>query len=77
MILPGSSVPLDEKETLSTSLAIYTPTMVAEITEIPADTISRLAAEFGRQGKIRPSVALAGGIAGSSKEETATLVAVN
>ena len=77
LILPGSSVPLDEKETLSTSLAIYTPTMAAEITEIPADTISRLAAEFGRQGKIRPSVALAGGIAGSSSEETATLVSVN
>ena len=65
---------VQEKEQLATLLKPYTPEHVAELTEISVETIRRLAQEFTRQS---PSLAIGGGVAASSREETASLIAVH
>lgn len=74
LILPDSSVPAEEKTRLSQLLEPYSPERVASVTEVPVGTIRRLAQEFVTS---RPSLALGGGIAASSRQETASLIAVN
>ena len=55
-------------------VAAYTPESVAEQTDIPADTVRRLARAFVAR---RPSLAVAGGIASQSEQSVALLSAVN
>ena len=74
LILPNSPVPAEEKARLSQLLEPYSPEQVAAVTEVPGETIKRLAQEFVSHG---PSLALGGGIAASSRQETASLIAVN
>ena len=74
LILPNSAVPDEEKTRLSQLLQPYTPEQVASMTEVPVETIKRLARAFVSHG---PSLALGGGIAASSRQETAGLIAVN
>ena len=52
----------------------YTPEAVAEQTDVPAETVRRLARAFVAR---RPSVAVAGGIASQSEQSVALLAAVN
>ncbi len=73
LILPNSAVPADEKAPLSHLLQPYSPEWVASATEVPVETLKRLAQEFVSG----PSLALGGGIAASSRQETASLIAVN
>jgi anaerobic selenocysteine-containing dehydrogenase/Fe-S-cluster-containing dehydrogenase component len=56
------------------AVAAYTPESVAGATDVPAETIQRLARRFA---KTRPSLALAGGIAAQSEQSVALLAAVN
>lgn len=74
LILPNSTVPAEEKARLSQLLEPYSPDRVASVTEVSAETSRRLAREFVSHG---PSLALGGGIAASSRQETASLIAVN
>ena len=74
LILPNSTVPDEEKTRLSQLLEPYSPDRVASMTEVPVETIKRLARAFISHG---PSLALGGGIAASSRQETAGLIAVN
>lgn len=74
LILPNSAVPAEEKARLSQLLEPYSSEQVASVTEVPVETIKRLAQEFVSHG---PSLALGGGIAASSRQETASLIAVN
>ena len=74
LILPNSAVPAEEKARLSQLLEPYAPEQVAAVTEVPVETITRLARAFVSHG---PSLALGGGIAASSRQETASLIAVN
>lgn len=55
-------------------LAGYAPEAVAERTDVPADTIRRLAREFAQA---RPSLALGAGVATTHRKATETWVAVN
>ena len=71
---PNSAVPAEEKARFSQLLEPYSPEQVASVTEVPVETITRLAQGFVSHG---PSLALGGGIATSSRQETASLVAVN
>jgi anaerobic selenocysteine-containing dehydrogenase/Fe-S-cluster-containing dehydrogenase component len=64
---PGTSGLLD-------MVQAYTPEAVADQTEIPAETVRRLARLFATQ---RPSLAVAGGIASQSEQSVAMLAAVN
>ncbi len=74
LILPNSKVPSEEKTKLSRLLESYSPEHASQLTDVPVKTIQHLAEEFT---KTSPSLALGGGIAASSREETATLIAVN
>ena len=74
LILPNSAVSSEEKTQLSKLLEPYTPEHVRQITDVPIETIQRLAQEFTEAS---PSLAIGGGIAASSREETAGLIAVN
>ena len=74
LILPNSAVPAEEKARLSQLLEPYSPERVAQMTDVPVETITRLAQEFVSHG---PSLAIGGGITASSRQETASLVAVN
>ncbi len=74
LILPNSTVPAEEKARLSQLLEPYSPDRVASVTEVSAETSRRLAQDFVSHG---PSLALGGGIAASSRQETASLIAVN
>jgi anaerobic selenocysteine-containing dehydrogenase/Fe-S-cluster-containing dehydrogenase component len=56
------------------SLAGFTPEAVAERTEVPAETIRRLAREFA---DATPSLALGGGVATTHRKATETWTAVN
>ncbi len=73
-ILPDSAVPAEEKGRFSQLLGPYSPEQVASMTEVPVETIERLAQDFVSHG---PSLALGGGIAASSRQATASLIAVN
>jgi anaerobic selenocysteine-containing dehydrogenase/Fe-S-cluster-containing dehydrogenase component len=55
-------------------VAAYTPEAVAEQTDVPAETVKRLARAFASR---RPSLAVAGGIAAQTERSVATLAAVN
>ena len=55
-------------------VSAYTPEAVAEQTDVPAETVRRLAHVFASR---RPSLAVAGGIAGQSERSVALLSAVN
>ncbi|MEO5989042.1 MAG: molybdopterin-dependent oxidoreductase, partial [Candidatus Eisenbacteria bacterium] len=55
-------------------LTAFTPEAVAASTDVPAETIQRLARMFAKH---RPSLALAGGISTQSAEGTALVAAVN
>ena len=74
LILAGSAVPSEEKRRLAQLLAPYSPEQVAQVTEVPVAAVRRLAQEFVNHS---PSLAIGGGIATSSRQETATLIAVN
>ena len=74
LILPNSNVSSEEKTQLGQLLESYSPEQVSQLTDVPVKTIQRLAQEFAQA---RPSLAIGGGIAASSREETATLIAVN
>ena len=74
LILPNSAVPAEEKARLSQLLEPYSPERVAPLTEVAVETLRQLAHEFVSSG---PSLALGGGIAASSRQETASLIAVN
>jgi len=74
LILPNSNISSEEKTKLSQLLESYSPEQASQLTDVPIKTIQRLAQEFT---KASPSLALGGGIAASSREETATLIAVN
>jgi len=56
------------------AVASYAPEMVEQQTEVPADTVRRLARMFARQW---PSLAVAGGIAAQSEQSVALIAAVN
>lgn len=55
-------------------LSGYTPDKVSSITDVPADTIKRIAKEFS---SAQPGLAIGGGIANTATNATETLVAVN
>ena len=55
-------------------LANYTPDKVSSITDVPQETIKRIAREFVELG---PSLAIGGGAATTSSNATQTLVAIN
>ncbi len=55
-------------------VSAFTPEAVAISTEVPAETIQRLARMFAKQ---RPSLAIAGGISTQSAEGTSLVAAVN
>lgn len=55
-------------------LANYPPDKVSSITDVPQDTIRRIAKEFVEMG---PSLAIGGGAATTSSNATQTLVAIN
>ena len=55
-------------------VSAYTPETVAEQTDVPAETVKRLARAFAGA---RPSLAVAGGIAAQSERSVAMLAAVN
>ncbi len=74
LILPNSAVPAEERARLSQLLEPYSPERVAALTEVAVETLKRLAQEFVSSG---PSLALGGGIAASTRQETASLIAVN
>ena len=59
---------------LAEVVSAQTPEAVEKQTDVPADTVRRLARQFA---KARPSLALAGGIAAQSEQAVATLAAVN
>ena len=74
LILPNSAVPAEERARLSQLLEPYSPERVAALTEVAVETLRQLAHEFVSSG---PSLALGGGIAASTRQETASLIAVN
>ena len=63
-----------ERSALMDAVSDYTPEAVEQQTEVPAGTVERLAKLFAAQ---RPSLAVAGGIAGQSEQSVALLAAVN
>ena len=66
-VAPGAAALLD-------LVAAYTPEAVAEQTDLPADTVRRLARAFASR---RPSLAVAGGIAAQSEQSVPLMAAVN
>src|SRR6185503_14980828 len=56
------------------ALAAFTPEAVEQQTEVPADTVRRLARQFARS---KPSLAVAGGVAAQSEQAVALHAAVN
>ena len=63
-----------ERAALKGALAAWTPEAVAQQTEVPAETITRLAKLFTQHG---PSLAIAGGIGTQGTQGTALVAAVN
>jgi anaerobic selenocysteine-containing dehydrogenase/Fe-S-cluster-containing dehydrogenase component len=67
-----------QKENLGSASGVdvsaYAPEAVQQQTDVPADTIVRLARAFAAQ---RPSLAVAGGVANQSEQSVALLAAVN
>ncbi|MFM8558968.1 MAG: molybdopterin-dependent oxidoreductase [bacterium] len=63
-----------ERAAVKAAVAAYTPDAVAQQTEVPADTIGRLARLFAKSG---PSLAIAGGVATQGTQGTALAAAVN
>ncbi|HET9328525.1 MAG TPA: molybdopterin-dependent oxidoreductase [Candidatus Eisenbacteria bacterium] len=55
-------------------VSAYTPEAVEQQTDVPVDTLRRIARAFGTR---RPSLAVAGGIAAQSEQSVALLAAVN
>jgi molybdopterin-containing oxidoreductase family iron-sulfur binding subunit len=55
-------------------VSTYTPETVAQQTDVPADTLRRIARAFAQR---RPSLAVAGGIAAQSEQSVPLLAAVN
>jgi len=66
-VTPGAAALLD-------MVSAYTPEAVAEQTDVPADTVRRIARAFASR---RPSLAVAGGIAAQSDQSVPLLAAVN
>jgi len=63
-----------ERAALKNAVADWTPEKVAALTDVPADTIARLAKLFSKRS---PSLAVAGGIATQGTHGTALVAAVN
>lgn len=63
-----------DRAALAAAVAAYTPEAVAAQTEVPAESIARLARRFARQS---PSLAIAGGIASQGSQATALVAAVH
>jgi molybdopterin-containing oxidoreductase family iron-sulfur binding subunit len=63
-----------ERGALMDVVSGYTPELVAQQTEVPAETVERLAKLFAAQ---RPSLAVAGGVAAQSEQSVALIAAVN
>ena len=70
----ASNLSAEETEKLSSLLEPYSPERVAALTDVPTWRIQSLARDFVRQ---RPSVAIGGGVAASSREGTASHIAVH
>ena len=64
-----------DRGALAEATSAYTPEAVQQQTDVPADTVRRLAAHV--RAPKRPAVALAGGIASQSEQSVAMLAAVN
>ncbi|HKQ58765.1 MAG TPA: molybdopterin-dependent oxidoreductase [Candidatus Eisenbacteria bacterium] len=63
-----------DRGALADAVSSFTPDVVAQQTEVPAETVQRLARLFASQ---RPSLAVAGGIAAQSEQSVALCAAVN
>lgn len=70
----AASVTSGEADKLNRLVKDYKPNVVSLITEVPTETITRIAKEFV---ELRPSLALGGGAATTSSKSTETLVAIN
>jgi len=70
----AASVTSGEADKLNRLVKDYKPDVVSLITEVPTETITRIAKEFVES---RPSLALGGGAANTSSKSTETLVAIN
>jgi molybdopterin-containing oxidoreductase family iron-sulfur binding subunit len=70
----SASIPADDAAKLKKLLSDYTPDKVSPITDVPQETIKRIAKEFM---ELKPSLAIGGGAASASSNATQTLVAVN
>ena len=69
-----SSISPDETAKIRNLLNNYTPEKVSSLTDVPEDTINRLAKEFVEMG---PSIAIGGGAANTGTNATATQLAIN
>jgi molybdopterin-containing oxidoreductase family iron-sulfur binding subunit len=74
VIISEGLVPNSEAGKLKGLLANYPPDKVSSITDVPEETIKRIAKEFVELG---PSLAIGGGAATTSSNATQTLVAIN
>ena len=70
----GLAPAVPERAQLLDAVGAYTPEAVEQQTEVPGETVQRLARSFARQ---RPSLAVAGGVAAQSEQSVALIAAVN
>ena len=70
----GSSLPPAEKDRIARLVEPFDPKTVESRTEVPSQTLKRLAQQFA---KSQPGLALGGAVAGSGQNATATMVAIN
>ena len=74
IVSEGLGAAASERAALKAALADWTPEKVAALTDVPAETITRLARLFTKRS---PSLAVAGGIATQGTHGTALAAAVN
>lgn len=74
VILAEGLGPAADRAALSAAVRAFAPDAVAAQTDVPAETIQRLARRFAKQS---PSLAIAGGIAAQGSQATALVAAVH
>ena len=74
VILAEGLGPAADRGALAAAVSAFSPAAVAEQTDVPAETIQRLARMFAKQS---PSLAIAGGVASQGSQATALAAAVN
>jgi molybdopterin-containing oxidoreductase family iron-sulfur binding subunit len=74
VILAEGLGPAADRAALAAAVAAFTPEAVAQQTDVPAESIRRLARMFAKQS---PSLAIAGGISAQGPQATALVAAVN